>query len=56
MPYSPKAKAWQRSSVGESLSCVAVCQIIDHPDVKCQTESEFNVLTNHTMNIHEVIV
>ncbi|PIK39068.1 putative mono [Apostichopus japonicus] len=39
MPYSPKAKAWQRSSVGESLSCVAVCQIIDHPDVKCQTEN-----------------
>lgn len=39
MPYSPKAKAWQHSAVGESLSCVAVCQIIDHPDVKCQTES-----------------
>lgn len=38
MPYSQKAKAWQKSIVGESLSCVAVCQIIDHPDVKCQTE------------------
>ncbi|XP_033096440.1 protein mono-ADP-ribosyltransferase PARP16-like [Anneissia japonica] len=38
LPYSPTCKGWQRSLLGESLSCVAVCEMIDHPDVKCQTK------------------
>ncbi|XP_022106191.1 mono [ADP-ribose] polymerase PARP16-like [Acanthaster planci] len=37
MPYSPIGTAWEGSSLGTTLSCVAVCELIDHPDVKCQT-------------------
>uniref|UniRef100_A0A803Y7I4 Poly [ADP-ribose] polymerase n=1 Tax=Meleagris gallopavo TaxID=9103 RepID=A0A803Y7I4_MELGA len=35
--YSPHSLGWQRSTLGSILSCVAVCEIIDHPDVKCQS-------------------
>ncbi|XP_054985409.1 protein mono-ADP-ribosyltransferase PARP16 isoform X2 [Sorex araneus] len=34
--YSPHGLGWQRSLLGPILSCVAVCEVIDHPDVKCQ--------------------
>ena len=34
--YSPTCKSWQHSLLGEALSCIAVCEIVDHPDdVKC---------------------
>ncbi|CAH1797792.1 unnamed protein product [Owenia fusiformis] len=39
MSYSPGGKAWESSLLGDTLSCVAVCQIIDHPSVKCQVKS-----------------
>ncbi|XP_050759488.1 protein mono-ADP-ribosyltransferase PARP16 [Gymnogyps californianus] len=38
--YSPHALGWQRSALGSILSCVAVCEIIDHPDVKCQVKKK----------------
>ncbi|XP_071964908.1 protein mono-ADP-ribosyltransferase PARP16-like [Antedon mediterranea] len=38
LPYSPTCKGWHSSNLGESLSCVAVCEMIDHPDVKCQVK------------------
>ncbi|XP_063239150.1 protein mono-ADP-ribosyltransferase PARP16-like isoform X2 [Bacillus rossius redtenbacheri] len=37
--YSPTGCAGRHSLVGEHASCVALCQIIDHPDVKCQTKT-----------------
>ncbi|XP_064620970.1 protein mono-ADP-ribosyltransferase PARP16-like [Lineus longissimus] len=37
MPYCPTGKAWGKSQIGDQLGCVAVCEIIDHPSVKCQT-------------------
>uniref|UniRef100_A0A8D0EAK4 Poly [ADP-ribose] polymerase n=1 Tax=Salvator merianae TaxID=96440 RepID=A0A8D0EAK4_SALMN len=38
--YSPRGLGWQRSMMGPILSCVAVCEIIDHPDVKCQVKKK----------------
>uniref|UniRef100_G3TE61 Poly [ADP-ribose] polymerase n=2 Tax=Loxodonta africana TaxID=9785 RepID=G3TE61_LOXAF len=38
--YSPHGHGWQRSLLGPLLSCVAVCEVIDHPDVKCQTKKK----------------
>ncbi|XP_034849620.1 protein mono-ADP-ribosyltransferase PARP16 isoform X5 [Mirounga leonina] len=38
--YSPHGLGWQRSLLGPILSCVAVCEVIDHPDVKCQTKKK----------------
>ncbi|XP_072038267.1 protein mono-ADP-ribosyltransferase PARP16-like [Amphiura filiformis] len=40
MPYSPIGKAWDHSLMGGKLSCVAVCELIDHPDVKCSTKAK----------------
>ncbi|XP_059165656.1 protein mono-ADP-ribosyltransferase PARP16-like [Physella acuta] len=34
--YSPTGEGWRSSALGVKLSCVAVCQMIDHPSVKCQ--------------------
>lgn len=36
LPYSPMGYGWGRSSVGSELSCVALCEVVNHPDVKCQ--------------------
>lgn len=34
--YSPSSKNWEDSLLGDRLSCVAVCEIVDHPEyVKC---------------------
>ncbi|XP_078539197.1 protein mono-ADP-ribosyltransferase PARP16 [Lissotriton helveticus] len=38
--YSPHGHGWQHSILGSVLSAVAVCQIIDHPDVKCQVKKK----------------
>ncbi|XP_039075717.1 protein mono-ADP-ribosyltransferase PARP16 isoform X3 [Hyaena hyaena] len=38
--YSPHGLGWQRSLLGPILSCVAVCEVIDHPDVKCQVKKK----------------
>ncbi|WAR01015.1 PAR16-like protein, partial [Mya arenaria] len=34
--YSPQGGGWDHSELGNSLSCVAVCEMIDAPSVKCQ--------------------
>ncbi|XP_056137860.1 protein mono-ADP-ribosyltransferase PARP16 isoform X2 [Lampris incognitus] len=34
--YSPHGSGWNESLLGQLLSCVALCEVIDHPDVKCQ--------------------
>ncbi|GLG99731.1 Poly [ADP-ribose] polymerase [Gryllus bimaculatus] len=38
LPYSPMGYGWGRSLLGDQMSCVALCEMIDHPDVKCQSE------------------
>lgn len=43
--YSPHGLGWQRSALGSILSCVAVCEIIDHPDVKCQVKKKGESVT-----------
>lgn len=34
IPYSKFGEGWKHSLLGDKLSCIAVCEIIDHPDVK----------------------
>ncbi|KAG8440761.1 hypothetical protein GDO86_006485 [Hymenochirus boettgeri] len=38
--YSPHGHGWTHSNLGPVLSCVAICEIIDHPDVKCQAKKK----------------
>ncbi|KAG8575036.1 hypothetical protein GDO81_009419 [Engystomops pustulosus] len=38
--YSPHGHGWARSILGPILSCVAMCEVIDHPDVKCQVKKK----------------
>ncbi|KAM9753454.1 protein mono-ADP-ribosyltransferase PARP16 [Menidia menidia] len=38
--YSPHSSGWQESILGPLLSCVALCEVIDHPDVKCQVKKK----------------
>ncbi|XP_040198221.1 protein mono-ADP-ribosyltransferase PARP16 isoform X3 [Rana temporaria] len=38
--YSPHGHGWTHSFLGSVLSCVAVCEMIDHPDVKCQIKKK----------------
>lgn len=33
--YSPGGQGWAESQLGSSLGCVAVCEMIDDPSVKC---------------------
>ncbi|XP_059479000.1 protein mono-ADP-ribosyltransferase PARP16 isoform X1 [Neocloeon triangulifer] len=35
MPYSKFGSSWSDSTLGNQISCVALCQILNHPDVKC---------------------
>ncbi|XP_062516957.1 protein mono-ADP-ribosyltransferase PARP16-like [Corticium candelabrum] len=34
MLYSPASRGWQHSRLGTNISCIAVCEVINHPDVK----------------------
>lgn len=38
--YSPHCSSWRESLLGSLLSCVALCEVIDHPDVKCQVKKK----------------
>ena len=38
MPYSYSGDIWKHSRLGQQMNCIAVCEIIDHPFVKCKVE------------------
>lgn len=40
MPYAPTGKSWEKSSLGDRLSVIAVAEIIDDPSVKCQVKGD----------------
>ena len=42
MMYSHYGQGWENSVIGDKMSCVAVCEILDHPDVKCTIKSKAN--------------
>ena len=44
--YSPAGAGWSKSMFGTSLSCIAVCQVVDHPDVKCSVKRSSQFLNN----------
>nr|KAG5699554.1 hypothetical protein BaRGS_033750 [Batillaria attramentaria] len=38
--YSPGGQGWRESQLGSNLGCVAVCEVIDDPSVKCSLREE----------------
>lgn len=38
--FSPAGYGWQHSLVSPEFSCVAMCEVVDHPDVKCQDRAK----------------
>ncbi|KAL2093387.1 hypothetical protein ACEWY4_010699 [Coilia grayii] len=40
MLYGPHGNGWRESLLGPLLSCIALCEVIDHPDVKCQVKKK----------------
>jgi len=40
MPYTKSGIVWDHTTLGEQVSCVAFCELIDHPGVKCQVEND----------------
>ena len=49
MMYSNYGQGWRNSAIGDKISCVAVCEILDHPDVKCTVKSkDSNERQNHS--------
>lgn len=46
--YSPHSSGWRESLLGPLLSCVALCEVIDHPDVKCQVKKKGALTTRLT--------
>eukprot|EP00795_Rhopilema_esculentum_P005965 gene5965-11318_t len=39
LPYSKTGDIWKHSSFGHQMSCIAVCEIVDHPLVKCKVKN-----------------
>jgi poly[ADP-ribose] polymerase 16 len=37
--YSPVGLGWDQSLLGKMISCVALCEMIDDPAVKCQAKT-----------------
>jgi len=40
MPYVSRGGLWKHSSLGSHASCVAVCEILDHPGVKYHLQND----------------
>lgn len=40
--YSPGGLGWDHSLLGKMISCVALCEMIDDPAVKCQAKTDNN--------------
>ncbi|XP_031566611.1 protein mono-ADP-ribosyltransferase PARP16-like [Actinia tenebrosa] len=38
--YSKYSHLWNNSILGAKMSCMAVCEVLDHPDVKCTLEKK----------------
>ena len=49
--YSQGAEVGQNSHLGSKLSCVAVCQMIDDPSVKCQVKEGQLLLSDTILNL-----
>jgi len=54
--YSPNGTGWDHSVVGKQLSCVAVCEIIDDPSVKCKTHGMFPLRCLPMFVLHLLII
>ncbi|KAG9341897.1 hypothetical protein JZ751_018214 [Albula glossodonta] len=63
--YSPHGNGWRESLLGPLLSCIAMCEIIDHPDVKARArnseggevpEKYFVVTNNQLLRVKYLLV
>lgn len=43
LAFSPVGYGWGGSVLGSEISCVALCELIDHPDIKRRNSSEYTV-------------
>jgi len=41
LAYSPMGYGWGGSLLGSEISCIALCELIDHPDVKRGDTSKY---------------
>ncbi|CAG0895513.1 unnamed protein product [Darwinula stevensoni] len=46
--YSPHGMSWDKSLLGSSISCVAVCEVIDHPGVHQMSKPRKDQRSSHT--------
>lgn len=46
LPYSPVGYGWGGSVLGSDMSCVALCEVINHPDVKIGDTGKFFINNN----------
>lgn len=40
--FSPFGSGWSKSVLGKQLSCVAVCEVVKHPDIKPERNGNFD--------------
>ncbi|XP_076464990.1 protein mono-ADP-ribosyltransferase PARP16-like [Babylonia areolata] len=50
MLYSPGGQGWKKSQLGSNLGCVAVCQMVDDPSVKCTVKEGGSISTEGEEN------
>jgi len=43
LPYSPVGYGWGGSLLGSEISCIALCELINHPDVKRGDSSKHTI-------------
>ncbi|GAB6023510.1 Protein mono-ADP-ribosyltransferase parp16 [Chamberlinius hualienensis] len=53
LPYCQTGQGWSKSQIGDKLSCVAVCEIITDPKVRCQTRKKEGRNRSGSQNIPE---
>ena len=44
LPYSPVGYGWGCSVLGSEMSCIALCELINHADVKAGDSGEYTAL------------
>lgn len=47
LTYSPVGYGWGGSFLGSEMSCIALCELVDHPDIKGGESSEHTVSINN---------
>ncbi|XP_011876935.1 PREDICTED: mono [ADP-ribose] polymerase PARP16 [Vollenhovia emeryi] len=54
LPYSPVGYGWGGSLLGSEISCIALCELINHPDIK-RGDSRYNAQNTLSDSVSERI-